>query len=163
MLCFVELMTAYYTSQAYDAPADTIWSVLTDFPSWPRWFPRVSQVRLEDGATSGEGARIIAFGDDPDVWTRWQIVDWRAPSRLVCEHVDSNAPMTSHVQAAYLQFELFDEPEGCTLEVEIGADGYGVVGDFFVGMTLGPEVRRMLPDLVDAFTDHVVERVSNGR
>lgn len=156
-------MTAYYTSQAYDAPAATIWSVLTDFPSWPRWFPRVSEVRLEDATAGGVGARIIAFAGDRDVWTRWQIVEWDAPARLVCEHLDSNAPMTSHVQAAYLQFELFDEPEGCTFEVEIGADGYGLVGDFFVGMTLGPEVRRMLPDLVDAFSDHVVERVSAGR
>src|SRR3990172_7702891 len=157
-------MTAYYTSEAYDAPAATIWSVLTDFPTWPRWFPRVSEVRLEDGAASGAaGARIIAFADDPDVWPRGQIVGGRAPARLVCEHIDSNAPMTAHVQAAYLQFELFEEPEGCTLEVEIGADGYGVVGDFFVGMTLGPEVRRMLPDLAAAFTDHVVERARNGR
>lgn len=156
-------MTAYYTSQAYDAPAATIWSVLTDFPSWSRWFPRVSEVRIEDGAAGGTGARIVAFAEDRDVWTRWQIVEWEVPARLVCEHLDSNAPMTSHIQAAYLQFELFDEPEGCTLEVEMGADGYGMVGDFFVGMTLGPEVRRMLPDLVDAFSDHVVERVSGDR
>lgn len=156
-------MTAYYTSQAYDAPAATIWTVLTDFPSWPRWFPRVSEVKLESGAAGGEGARIIAFGEDHNVWTRWQIVEWQAPSRLVCEHLDSNAPGTSHVQAAYLQFELLDELDGCTLEVEIGADGYGIVGDFFVGVTLGPGVRRMLPDLVDAFSDHVVERVADGR
>jgi len=155
-------MTAYYTSQAYDATAATIWSVLTDFPSWPRWFPRVSEVRLEDSLSSGVGARIVAFGDDRDVWTRWQVVEWTAPTRLVCEHVDSNAPMTAHVQAAYLQFDLFDEPEGCTLEIEIGADGYGMVGDFFVGMTVGPEVRRMLPDLVDAFSEHVVARVAEG-
>jgi len=155
-------MTAYYTSQAYDAPAATIWSVLTDFPSWPRWFPRVSEVRVEDGSSRGVGANIVAFGDSGDVWTRWQVVEWTVPTRLVCEHVDSNAPMTTHVQAAYLQFDLFDEPEGCTLEVEIGADGYGMVGDFFVGMTVGPEVRRMLPDLVDAFTEHVVARVAEG-
>ncbi len=156
-------MAAYYTSQAYDAPASLIWSILTDFPSWPRWFPRVSAVNVEDGAPPERGARLVAQGDDPDMWTRWQIVDWQAPARLVCEHLDSNAPMTSQVQAAYLQFELFEEPEGCTLEVEIGAEGYGVVGDFFVGMTLGPGVRRMLPELVDAFSDHVVERVANGR
>jgi uncharacterized protein YndB with AHSA1/START domain len=155
-------MTAYFTSQAYDAPAATIWSVLTDFPSWPRWFPRVSEVRIVDGISSGVGAHIVAVGDNSDVWTRWQVVEWTAPTRLVCEHVDSNAPMTAHVQAAYLQFDLVDEPEGCTLEVEIGADGYGMVGDFFVGMTVGPEVRRMLPDLVDAFTEHVVARVAEG-
>jgi uncharacterized protein YndB with AHSA1/START domain len=153
-------MAAYYTSQAYDAPAALIWSILTDFPSWPRWFPRVSTVRLENGSSPQHGARLIAVGEDPGVWTRWQIVDWQAPTRLVCEHVDSNAPMTSQVQAAYLQFELFEEPEGCTLEVEIAAEGYGVVGDFFVGMTLGSGVRRLLPELVDAFSDHVVERVA---
>ena len=42
---------------------------------------------------------------------------------------------------------------GCTVEVEIGADGHGIVGDFFVGMTLGSEVRRMLPRIIDAFSD----------
>ena len=156
-------MAAYYTSQAYDAPAALIWSILTDFPSWPRWFPRVSTVSVEDAAVAGRGARLMAVGEDTGVWTRWQIVDWQAPLRLVCEHVGSNAPMTTQVQAAYLQFELVDDPEGCTLEVEIGAEGYGVVGDFFVGMTLGPSVRRMLPELVDAFSHHVVERVTNGR
>ena len=155
-------MAAYYTSQAYDAPAALIWSILTDFPSWPRWFPRVSTVSVEDAAVAGRGARLMAVGEDTGVWTRWQIVDWQAPLRLVCEHVGSNAAMTTQVQAAYLQFELVDDPEGCTLEVEIGAEGYGVVGDFFVGMTLGPSVRRMLPELVDAFSDHVVERVTNG-
>jgi hypothetical protein len=71
--------------------------------------------------------------------------------------------MANQVQAAYLQFELIDDPDGCTLEVEIGAEGYGLVGDFFVGVTLGSEVRRLLPELVDAFTDHVVARVSAGR
>ena len=70
--------------------------------------------------------------------------------------------MASQVQAAYLQFDLADDAEGCVLEVEIGADGYGLVGDFFVGMTVGTTVRRMLPQLVDAFSDHVVARVSSG-
>ena len=156
-------MAAYYTSQAYDAPAALIWSILTDFPSWPRWFPRVTTVSVEDAAVAGRGARLMAIGEEDGVWTRWQIVDWQEPLRLVCEHLGSNAPMTTQVQAAYLQFELVDDREGCTLEVEIGAEGYGVVGDFFVGMTLGPSVRRMLPELVDAFSDHVVERVTNGR
>ncbi len=78
---------------------------------------------------------------------------------LVCEHVESNWPVAGQVQAAYLQFELIEDAEGCTLEVEIGAEGYGVVGDFFVGVTVGSTVRRMLPRLVSAFSDHVVERV----
>jgi len=66
--------------------------------------------------------------------------------------------MSNQVQAAYLQFELVDDPDGCTVEVEIGADGHGIVGDFFVGMTLGSEVRRMLPRIIDAFSDYVVVR-----
>ena len=68
--------------------------------------------------------------------------------------------MSSHVQAAYLQFNLDEDADGCILEVEIGADGYGLVGDFFVGVTVGTSVRRMLPELVDAFSDHVVARVA---
>ncbi len=155
-------MAAYYTSQAYDAPASVIWAILTDFPSWPYWFPNVSAVRFENGGVPARGSRLLAIADDPDVWTRWQIVEWSAPALLVCEHVESNAPGSSQVQAAYLQFELVDDVEGCTLEVEIGADGYGLVGDLFVGMTLGSGVRRMLPQLVDAFSDHVIERVARG-
>ena len=73
--------------------------------------------------------------------------------------MDSTAPFVGQVQAAYLQFEIIEDPEGCTLEVEIGAEGYGMVGDFFVGVTLGSEVRKLLPQLIDAFTAHVIERV----
>ena len=149
-------MAAYYTSQAYDAPASFIWSILTDFDTWPAWFPQVSAVRTEHGASAAKGTRLLALGEDPSVWTRWQIAEWRAPVLLLCEHIESNSPAAPHVQAAYLQFELLDEPEGCTLEVEIGAEGYGLIGDFFIGVTLGNEVRRLLPRLVDSFTEHVV-------
>ena len=153
-------MAAYYTSQAYDAPAPLIWSILTDFPSWPRWFPNCSAIRFEDGRAPTVGARLRALAADPAEWTRWQIAEWREPRLLVCEHVESTAPMSGQVQAAYLQFELIDEPDGCTLEVEIGAEGHGMVGDFFVSMTLGTGVRRLLPQLIDAFTEHVVARVA---
>jgi hypothetical protein len=152
-------MAAYYTSQAYDAPSAMIWDVLTDFSAWPEWFPRVSAVTLPDGAAQA-GAELIALGNDPDVWTRWRIGEWSPPTRLLCEHIESNSRAAEHVQAAYLCFDLADDDEGCTLEVEIGADGYGVVGDFFVGMTLGSEVRRLLPQLVDAFSDYVVRRTA---
>jgi len=151
-------MAAYYTSQAYDVPSAEIWRVLTDFPSWPEWFPNVSEVVNEDGSARA-GASLLAYGDVRSVWTRWQISKWHEPRLLVCEHVKSNSPMSPYVQAAYLQFELADDDEGCTLEVEIGADGHGFVGDFFLGMTLGPEVRRMLPQIVDAFSEHVVRTI----
>jgi len=154
-------MAAYYTSQAYDVPAGAIWPILTDFASWPRWFPRVAAVEL-DGPQASVGAGIVAFGEEPDAWTRWRIGEWHVPARLVCEHVESSNGFGDHVQAAYLQFDLVDDAEGCVLEVEIGADGYGTVGDFFVSMTLGSEVRRMLPELVDAFSAYVVERAAAG-
>ncbi|MBI2724150.1 MAG: SRPBCC family protein [Chloroflexi bacterium] len=155
-------MAAYYVSQAYDAPAPFIWSVLTDFPSWPRWFPSVSDVRAERDGTVAVGSRILALGDDRRVWTRWEIVEYAAPTRFVCEHVDSNTPVSGQVQTAYLQFEIMPDPEGCTLEVEIGAQGYGIAGDFLVGMAFGSNARRMLPRLVDAFTGHVLERAAGG-
>ena len=155
-------MAAYFTSQAYDVPSHLIWPILTDFASWPRWFPRVAAIDHDNGAKLDAGCEIIAIGDQPGVWTRWRIGEWREPSRLLCEHVDSSAGFGEHVQAAYLQFDLMDDAEGCTLEVEIGADGYGIVGDFFVGMTLGSEVRRLLPEIVDAFSDYVVLRAAPG-
>jgi uncharacterized protein YndB with AHSA1/START domain len=152
-------MAAYYTSQAYDAPAATIWPILTDFRSWPNWFPNVAEIRIESDGGVAQGTRLLAVADEPGIWTRWEVVDSRAPRLLVCEHVESNAPMASQVQAAYLQFELIDDDDGCVLEVEIGAEGYGLVGDFFVGMGVGSGVRRILPQLVDAFSEHVVQRV----
>ena len=155
-------MPSYFTSQGYDAPASFIWSVLTDFPSWPAWFPRMTALRALEGASSGLGVELMATGDRNGEWTRWRITGWTEPSLLVCEHVDSNVPISHGIDAAYLQFELFDEDEGCTLEVEIGADGRGIVGDFFVGMTLGTGARRILPQLVDAFSAHVVRRASEG-
>lgn len=155
-------MASYYTSQGYDAPPDFIWSVLTDFPSWPEWFPRMSAMRVMDGGVPRRGAELMATGERSSEWTRWQITEWAEPALLVCEYVDSNLPISHGVQAAYLQFELFDDEEGCTLEVELGADGAGLMGDFFVGMTLGTGARRMLPQLVDAFSDHVVRRASRA-
>lgn len=154
-------MASYYTSQGYDAPPAVIWSILTDFSSWPRWFPNCSALRFEDDDAPAAGSRLLAIASDPNEWTRWLIAEWHEPRLLVCEHVESTAPMSGQVQAAYLQFELIGEPEGCTLEVEIGAEGHGMVGDFFVSMTLGTGVRRLLPQLVDAFTDHVVKRVAS--
>jgi hypothetical protein len=150
-------MASYYTSQAYDAPAMLIWGILTDFPSWPRWFPSMQALQLENGHSPGPGARLLAR-DDKQNWARWRIADWKEAERLVCHFDGTNAAISAQVQAAYLQFELLEEPEGCTLEVEVGAVGYGLMGDFFVGTTLGLSARRMLPRLIDAFTDHVIER-----
>jgi len=152
-------MASYFTSQAYDAPASLIWSILTDFPTWPRWFPNMETLEFENGHGPGAGAVLLAL-DDKQRWARWRVADWKEPELLVCHFDGTNAPLSGQVQAAYLQFGLLAEPDGCTLEVEIGAEGYGLVGDFFVSTTLGLSARRMLPRLVDAFTDHVIERCS---
>lgn len=156
-------MPSYLASQAYDVPSSYIWSVLTDFPSWPAWFPRMREMRVAEGTPPAAGTKLIAHGTDNKEWTRWHITRATEPSLLVCEYVDSNVPVSRGVQAAYLQFELFDDPDGCTLEVELGAEGTGIIGDFFVGMSMGIGARRILPQLVDAFSAHVVARASSGR
>lgn len=156
-------MAAYYLAQGYDLPASDVWAILTDFGSWPEWFPRVSSIVREPNGPSEVGTALVATGEQADDWTRWQITEWSAPHVLVCEHVRSNSSASPFVEAASLQFELLDDEDGCTLEVEISADGRGLVGGFFLDMTLGPEVRRLLPELVDAFSDHVVRRVRAGR
>ncbi len=153
-------MASFYASQAYDAKATLIWSILTDFPAWPKWFPNMSTLHLEEGHTAGPGAELLALADDRKGWSRWRIADWKEPALLLCHFDSTNASFSGQVQAAYLQFGLLDEPEGCTLEVEIGAEGSGLISDFLVGATLGLNARRMLPKLVDAFTDHVIERCS---
>ena len=57
-------MAAYYTSQAYDAPATLIWSILTDFTSWPHWFPNVSSVDLENGSLRKTGFTTLLNGQN---------------------------------------------------------------------------------------------------
>ena len=42
--------------------------------------------------------------------------------------------------------------------MEIGADGRGVLGDFFIGIGMGLGARRIINQLIDAFSDHVVAR-----
>jgi hypothetical protein len=153
-------MASYYTSQAYDAPPDLIWGILTDFPSWPRWFPNMASLHFEDGHTPGPGAQLLALADDRKGWSRWRIVDWQETELLVCQFDSTNTAFSGQLQSAHLLFGLLDEPEGCTLDVEIRAEGYGLVSDFIVGTGLGLSARRMLPRLVDAFTDHVIERCS---
>lgn len=150
-------MASYYATQAYDAPSSFIWSVLTDFPSWPAWFPNMTKMTLPNGAAAGEGTELTAMGDGVNDWSRWRIAKWQAPSLLLCEHLESTAPISRGIEAAYLQFALLDDPEGCTLEVEVGAESTNIFGDFFVGVTLGAGARRMLPQLVDAFSRHVVQ------
>jgi hypothetical protein len=153
-------MASFYTSQAYDASAPLIWSILTDFTSWPRWFPNMATLEFEDGHIPGAGAQLVALADDRTRWSRWRILDWKDSELLVCEFDGTNSLLSQQVQHAYLKFGLLDEPEGSTLDVEIGAEGSGIVGDLLVGTTLGFSARRMLPKLVDAFTDHVIECVS---
>jgi hypothetical protein len=153
-------MAAYYTSQEYDAPSSYIWTVLTDFRSWPEWFPNLTEMRFGSDAPPRKGTELIGVGQSPDEWTRWSITRWREPHALQCDHVDSNIPLSRGVQAAYLLFELTDDEEGCRLDVEVGAEGMGLIGDFFVGTTLSLGARRMLPQLIDAFNDHVVRRAA---
>jgi hypothetical protein len=155
-------MAAYYTSQEYDAPSTFIWGILTDFSSWPEWFPNLTEMRT-DGSPLGHGAHLIGIGQSEADWTRWQISRWSAPSILKCDHVDSTVPISRGVQAAYLLFELNDDDEGCRLDVELGAEGQGLIGEFFVGTTLSIGARRLLPQLIDAFSDHVVRRASSSR
>jgi hypothetical protein len=120
----------------------------------------MSTLQFEEGHVSGPGAQLLALANDQRRWTRWRISDWKEPELLVCHFDGTNAAFSGQVQAAYLQFGLLEEPEGCTLEVEVGAEGSGLVSDFLVGATLGMNARRTLPKLVDAFTDHVIERCS---
>jgi hypothetical protein len=152
-------MPSYYATQAYDCRPAVIWNILTDFPSWPRWFPDMASLQYENGVESGPGAQLLAL-DTSQRWARWRVAEWREPELLRCHFEGTNAPLAAQVNAASLQFGLFDEPEGCTLEVEIAAEGAGVIGDFFVGTTLGLSARRILPRLIDAFTDHVIDQVS---
>ena len=114
-----------------------------------------------DGHQPGPGATLMALADDERRWTRWRIIDWKNAELLLCEFHSTNAGLGGQVHNAYLQFGLADDPEGCTLEVEIGAEGTGLVGDFLVGTSLGISARRMLPRLVDAFSEHVIERVNS--
>jgi hypothetical protein len=156
-------MAAYYTSQEYDASSAFIWAILTDFPSWPEWFPNLSEMQFGTEGPPRHGTRLIGVGESPDEWTEWEIVRWSAARELMCEHVESNLPLSRGVQAAYLFFELTDDDEGCRLDVEIGAEGQGLIGDLFVGTTLSIGARRLLPQLIDAFNDHVVRRASADR
>ncbi len=157
-------MAAYYVSQGYDAPRSVIWPILIDFASWPRWFPNISTIAVENATDEPRaGSELLAVADDGAIWTRWRVAEWTPPTLLVCEHVDTNAPMSGQLQSAYIQFELIDDAEGCTLEVELGADGYGLMGDFFVGVTLGSNVRRVLPKLVESFSEHVVVSIAARR
>lgn len=153
-------MASYYTSQEYDAPSAYIWSILTDFSSWPEWFPNLTEMRADSDAPLGAGSQLIGVGQSPDEWTQWRISRWSAPQALKCDHVDSNIPLSRGVQAAYLLFELTDDDEGCRLEIEVGAEGQGLIGDLFVGTTLSFGARRMLPQLIEAFSDHVVRRAT---
>jgi hypothetical protein len=120
----------------------------------------MASLEFEHGTAPGPGAKLLAYDSDERRWSRWTVGEWLEAERLLCHYEGTNAPLAGQVQAAYLLFALLEEPEGCTLEVEIGAEGSGIVGDFLVGTTLGLSARRMLPRLVDAFTDHVIARVS---
>ena len=50
------------TSRDVDAPAETVWRILTDLAAWPRWGPTVTHAEV----TNGSALRLGATGT---VWT----------------------------------------------------------------------------------------------
>jgi uncharacterized protein YndB with AHSA1/START domain len=41
------------------APADRVWAIMLDGPSWPQWTPTVTEVRLLDPGPLAVGARAL--------------------------------------------------------------------------------------------------------
>ena len=69
-------MSKSHASVTIDAPVATVWQVLVDVESWPRWTESISSVqRLDEGPLKvGSTARIEQPRLKPMVWTVSELV-----------------------------------------------------------------------------------------
>jgi hypothetical protein len=127
-------MPTYETSTTIPAVPETVWPVLADVVSWPRWTPTVTKVEPLDSPRIGMGARFEVHQPElrPAVWTVTRI---EAPTRFLWEsRMPGLAMVADHV--------LDPLPEGDSrLTLSFGFRG-------LLGAIVGPLFRRRVESYI---------------
>lgn len=71
---------SYTVSRTIDAPAATVWSLLTDASGYRRWNPAV--VSIEGPIAEGRSIRLVSIADPRRTFTL-AVEEMRAPHRMV--------------------------------------------------------------------------------
>ena len=67
-------MPKIYTSSVIETPIQSVWNYIRDFNSLPKWFPGVTDSKIESGMSSGQVGCIRDFGLDGGARMREQLL-----------------------------------------------------------------------------------------
>jgi hypothetical protein len=125
---------AFATTIRIDAPAEKIWSILTDVAAWPSWNTTVDRV---EGAVAPGSTVIVHAKINPGRTFPVQVAELAAPSRMVWR---SGMPLG--LFAGERTFELTAAEGGTTFAMR----------EVYTGL-LAPLITRSIPDLQPAFDE----------
>lgn len=98
------------SSRVLPAPPQQVWQHLAAVPDWPRWWPGLTRVRLDDGLSAGSMLQLQLRGQPRVTRARLSVVG--APDELGWE---SPGVFGSHAGTRFL---LEAQAAGCRLTVE---------------------------------------------
>jgi ribosome-associated toxin RatA of RatAB toxin-antitoxin module len=127
----------------YDAPASTIFAIITDPPRYPAWQPGVESASLAGEDTFRQGARIRQFRTVMGRRTEIGLTITRhVPTELVTLATGPGA--TPAVREAY---RLRPDGDGCRLEFRLTLDGIHAMGEHLARAQLTRQTQEMLERL----------------
>lgn len=115
-------------SAHFAAPADSIWTSLTDVAAFPTWRPGVARVELLPDENGQRGWREIAKHDA----VTYRVVESAPPRRLVTRIADQNLPY-----GGSWTYELTPDGSGTRLTITENGEVYNPVFRFVSRFIMG--------------------------
>lgn len=128
-------MKEFRATKTIDAPAEAIWAIITDAPSYPEWEPTVDRIE----GTIAPGNKITAYTK-------------LSPGRAFPVTVSTFEPARKMVWSGGMPLGLFKGERTFLLEAQGATTTQVTVQELFSGPLL-PLIGRTLPDLNAAFEE----------
>jgi hypothetical protein len=112
-------MTRVYKSSVIEAPVDAVWAQVRDFNGLHKWFPGVTDTRLEGSIPAGQAGCVRNFGLAGGGRMREELLEFSDQTHMYAyKMLDGAVPMTSY-QAA---IRLKPGTDGGTTIAELSAE-----------------------------------------
>jgi uncharacterized protein YndB with AHSA1/START domain len=133
-------MSQVHEQALLDAPAPTVWELVSNPRRYPEWFPRVFEIQ---GERFEEGAEFVQLSRHPVVG--------RSEARFLIDHVDDLREIRMHctLSGMFVHWQLTDAQGGTFVNAAFGMDPMrrrDRMMDFAVGQRF---FRRWLNEAVD--------------
>lgn len=125
-------MTRYHVSRSIDAPADTVWKLLTDATSYADWNPAV--VSIEGPIAVGNTIKLVSVVN---------------PKRTFSLTVTEMQPPTRMVWSDGMPLGLFKGVRTYRLVEQGGRTEFAMTEEF--SGPLAPLITRAIPDMTESF------------